>query len=86
MTDINLHDVVAITEDITVSKFMEEGKLLLCRGLVGTVVEILSYGEAYEVEFAHNSNGKTYAMLPIEPDKLLVLRYELAELATGLNV
>ncbi len=81
MTDINLHDVVAITEDIQVSKFMEEGELLLGRGLVGTVVEILSHGEAYEVEFAHDSNGETYAMIPIEPEKLLVLRYEPAELA-----
>lgn len=80
MTDINLHDVVAITEDIIAPRFLGEGELLLCRGLVGTVVEILSDGEAYEVDFILDSNGKTYAMIPIEPDKLLVLRYEFTEL------
>lgn len=73
MTDINLHDVVAITEDIKAPKFMEDSELLLCKGLVGTVVEILSNGKAYEVEFAHDSKGQTYAMIPIEPDKLSVL-------------
>ena len=85
MTDINLHDVVAITEEIKAPRFMEDGELLLCKGLVGTVVEILSHGEAYEVEFAYDSNGETYAMLPIEPDKLLVLQYEPVELAVGVS-
>jgi len=73
MTDINLHDVVAITEDIKAPRFMDDGELLLGQGLMGTVVEILSYSEAYEVEFAHDGKGETYAMIPIEPEKLLVL-------------
>jgi len=83
MPEINLHDVVAITEDVKAPKFMEDGELLLCRGLVGTVVEILEHGKAYEIEFAYDSSGETYAMIPIEPNKLLVLQYEPAELAVA---
>ena len=46
--------------------------MLLHRGDVGTVVLIYGNGE-YEVEFA-NRDGRTYAMLPLSTDCLLVLR------------
>jgi hypothetical protein len=64
--EIRVLDVVALTEDIS-----NRG---LLRGQVGTVVESLDQG-VFEVEFADNE-GKTYAMLPLKPTQLLVLRYQ----------
>jgi Domain of unknown function (DUF4926) len=43
----------------------------LVRGQVGTIVEILSPG-VFEVEFS-DDQGKTYAMLPLAMDELIVL-------------
>ncbi len=82
MVAIKLHDVVALTEDVRAPKLLQDGELLLRRGLVGTVVEILSAEKAYEVEFAWDSNGEAYAMTAIEPEKLLVLRNESEDLET----
>ena len=62
---IGLLDVVALVHDRP-----EHG---LVRGQVGTVVEILSAG-AFEVEFSDNQ-GKTYAMLPLKEEELLVLHH-----------
>jgi hypothetical protein len=64
---IRLLDVVALTEDLPDQD--------LWRGQVGTVVEILADGRAYEVEFS-DRNGRTYASLGLRPDQLMVLRYE----------
>jgi hypothetical protein len=61
-------DVVALTDDIRERD--------LQRGQVGTVVEVLA-PDVYEVEFTNNE-GRTYAELAINADKLLVLHYELA--------
>ena len=63
---IRLFDVVALTEDVPDRK--------LERGQVGTVVEILA-PDVYEVEFSDN-DGRTYAELAIQEEKLLVLHYE----------
>jgi hypothetical protein len=60
---IELLDVVALTEDRR-----DAG---LVRGQVGTVVEVLS-PTAYEVEFS-DDEGKTYAMLPLRAEQLIVL-------------
>ncbi|GIL12637.1 MAG: DUF4926 domain-containing protein [Chloroflexota bacterium] len=68
---LQLLDVVALTEDLP------ERDLL--RGQVGTVVEILA-PDAYEVEFSDN-NGRTYAMLALRGDQLMVLHYEPAQKA-----
>ncbi len=62
---IALLDVVALMEEIP-----EKG---LVRGQVGTVVEELSEG-AFEVEFS-DEQGKTYAMLPIKAEQLIVLHH-----------
>jgi hypothetical protein len=56
-----LLDVVALLRDLP-----DES---LVRGQVGTVVELLD--GAYEVEFS-DDEGKTYAMLAVNPDNLLV--------------
>lgn len=66
--ELKLLDVVALTEDLP-----EEG---LRRGQVGTIVEDLAPG-IYEVEFSDNM-GRTYAMLALRANQLLLLRYEAA--------
>jgi Domain of unknown function (DUF4926) len=62
---IEVHDVVALTDDLPA-----EG---LVRGQVGTIVELLSPG-VYEVEFS-DDQGKTYAMLPLKAEQLIVLHH-----------
>lgn len=63
---IGLFDVVALVEEIP-----DRG---LVRGQVGTVVEVLNPG-VFEVEFCDN-NGRTYAMLPVKTDQMMVLHHE----------
>ncbi len=64
---IKLFDVVALTVDLPEHN--------LGRGQVGTVVEPLADGNAFEVEFS-DSEGRTYASLGLRPDQLMVLHYE----------
>ena len=66
MNQIELLDVVALTEDLPERQ--------LRRGQVGTVVEFLADG-VYEVEFC-NHQGQTYAMIALHHEQLLVLYYE----------
>lgn len=71
-TGPQLHDVVALLEDLTVQHFETGDPLLLRRGQIGTIV--MTYdGETLEVEFA-GRDGKPYALLPIVAGKLMVLR------------
>jgi len=70
-TDIDVLDVVALTEDLP-----ERG---LRRGQVGTVVELLS-PDVFEVEFSDN-DGRTYATLALRSDQLMVLWYQPAPIA-----
>lgn len=60
---IELLDVVALVQGRPSER--------LVRGQVGTVVEVLSEG-VFEVEFSDDS-GRTYAMLPLPADQLIVL-------------
>ena len=64
---IKLLDVVALTVDLP--------EYNLWRGQVGTVVEILAGGAAFEVEFS-DRDGRTYESLGLRPDQIMVLRYE----------
>jgi Domain of unknown function (DUF4926) len=64
---IKLLDVVALTEDLPEQN--------LWRGQVGTVVEVLAAGTAYEVEFS-DRDGRPYASLGLRPEQLMVLHYE----------
>lgn len=64
---INLLDVVALTIDLPEYK--------LERGQVGTVVEILANGTAFEVEFS-DRNGRTYESIGLRPEQIMVLRFE----------
>ena len=65
--NIKLLDVVALTTDLP-----EEN---LWRGQVGTVVEILADGAAFEVEFS-DQQGRTYESLGLRPEQFMVLRFE----------
>ena len=65
--EIRLLDVVALTVDLPECK--------LWRGQVGTVVEILAGGTAFEVEFS-DREGRTYESFGLRPDQIMVLRYE----------
>lgn len=66
-TPIKLLDVVALIVDLPESN--------LWRGQVGTVVEILAGGTAFEVEFS-DRDGRTYESLGLRPDQIIVLHYE----------
>jgi hypothetical protein len=67
MNTIKLLDVVALTVDLP--------EYDLWRGQVGTVVEILAGGTAFEVEFS-DRNGRTFESLGLRPDQTMVLHYE----------
>jgi CRP-like cAMP-binding protein len=75
MAKIQLHEMVTLLEDVQTQRFPQGESILLRQGQVGTVVEVLGEGEAFEVEFA-DLEGQTYAMLAVVVDKLMVLRYQ----------
>ena len=64
---IKLLDVVALTVDLP--------EYNLFRGQVGTVVEILAGGTAFEVEFS-DRDGRTYESIGLRPDQIMLLHYE----------
>lgn len=68
---INLLDVVALTVDLP--------EYNLWRGQVGTVVETLANGVAFEVEFS-DRNGRTYESLGLRLEQIMVLHFEPASL------
>lgn len=63
---IKLLDVVALTTDLP--------EFNLWRGQVGTVVEILANGAAYEVEFS-DREGRTYESVGLRPDQIMMLHF-----------
>lgn len=64
---IKLFDVVALNENVPGAG--------LSRGQVGTVVDTLDNGKAFEVEFS-DKDGRTYESLGLRPEQLIVLIYE----------
>lgn len=62
-----LLDVVALTVDLP--------QYNLWRGQVGTVVETLANGAAFEIEFS-DRNGRTYESLGLRPEQIMVLRFD----------
>ena len=65
--DIKLFDVVAVIGDLP--------EYNLRRGQVGTVVEMLADGKAFEVEFS-DREGRTYESVGLRPDQIMLLHYE----------
>jgi hypothetical protein len=71
---VQMHDVVALLEDMPARHFDSGRELTLRRGQVGTVV--MTYdGSAFEVEFA-GLDGRAYALLPVPGEKLMVLHHQ----------
>ena len=64
---VKLLDVIALTVDLP--------EYNLWRGQVGTVVETLAHGAAFEVEFSDRS-GRTYESVGLRPEQIMVLRFE----------
>ncbi|MBD2071603.1 DUF4926 domain-containing protein [Leptolyngbya sp. FACHB-671] len=64
---VKLLDVVALTVDLP--------QYNLWRGQVGTVVELLAEGAAFEVEFS-DRNGRTYESLGLRPEQIMILHFE----------
>jgi hypothetical protein len=64
---IKLLDVVALTVNLP--------EYNLYRGQVGTVVEILADGAAYEVEFS-DREGRTYESVGLRPEQVMALHFE----------
>ena len=69
---LHLHDPVALLEDVPTVHFETGDPLLLRRGQIGTVVMLFDDGVC-EVEFA-DREGRAYALLPVVPDRLMLLR------------
>jgi hypothetical protein len=67
----SLLDVVTLTDELP--------EYRLCQGQVGTIVEILANGDAFEVEFS-DREGKVYASLGLRPEQLMRLHFEPAPL------
>jgi len=78
--ELHIHDVVALLEDVSANHFESGRRLLLHRGQIGTVVMTYPDG-ACEVEFA-DRDGRAYAILPVQPDKLIVL-YDVPDYAAA---
>ena len=64
---IRLFNIVALTVDLP--------EHTLWRGQVGTVVETLARGKAFEVEFCDHE-GRAYVSLGLRSDQIMVLHYE----------
>jgi hypothetical protein len=64
---VNLLDVVALTVSLP--------EYNLWRGQVGTVVELLAEGAAFEVEFS-DRNGQTYESIGLRPEQVMVLHFD----------
>lgn len=64
---VKLLDVVALVVDLP--------QYNLWRGQVGTVVETLAEGSAFEVEFS-DRDGRTYESLGLRPEQIMVLHFE----------
>ena len=67
----NMHDVFALLEEVPAKDFNTARPLTLHRWQIGTVVMIYPDG-ACEMEFA-DRDGRAHAILPIQPDRLMVL-------------
>ncbi|MBD2415245.1 DUF4926 domain-containing protein [Nostoc calcicola FACHB-389] len=64
---VKLLDVVALVVDLP--------QYNLWRGQVGTVVELLAGGAAFEVEFS-DRHGRTYESVGLRPEQIMVLHFE----------
>jgi len=72
-TEIQMHDLVALLDEVPTRHFDTGAPLTLRRGQIGTVV--MTYdGSAFEVEFS-DAQCRAFAILPI-PAKTLILLHD----------
>jgi hypothetical protein len=71
-SELRLHDLVALLEDVATTHFSTGEPLRLRRGQIGTVVMTYEDG-SLEVEFA-DRQGRAYALLPLSRDRLMRLQ------------
>ncbi|MBJ7900917.1 MAG: DUF4926 domain-containing protein [Cyanobacteria bacterium RI_101] len=64
---VKLLDIVALTVNLP--------EYNLWRGQVGTVVELLSEGAAFEVEFS-DRDGRVYESIGLRQEQIMVLHFE----------
>ncbi|AUT00014.1 DUF4926 domain-containing protein [Nostoc sp. CENA543] len=64
---VDLLDVVALTVDLP--------EYSLYRGQVGTVVEVLANGTAFEVEFS-DRDGRVYESVGLRLEQMMLLHFE----------
>lgn len=70
-SEIHMHDLVALLEEVPARHFTTGTPLTLRRGQIGTVV--MTYdGTAFEVEFS-DAKGRAFAILPIPTGTLMLL-------------
>ena len=69
---IQLHDVIALMEDVATTHFLTHQLLQLRRGQVGTIVMLLD-NDHFQVEFS-GRGGRAYAILPLNGSQLMALR------------
>ena len=70
-SEIQMHDLVALLEDVSARHFTTGTPLTLLRGQIGTVV--MTYdSSAFEVEFS-DSQGRAFALMPVPAGKLMLL-------------
>lgn len=68
---MDMHAIVALLDDVQTTHFETGEPVVLSRGEAGTVVMLYGDGTC-EVEFADRS-GRTYVLLPLPVDRLLLL-------------
>ncbi len=64
-----------ITSTVKLLDVVDLPQYRLWRGQVGTVVETLAEGAAFEVEFS-DRHGRTYESVGLRPEQIMVLRFE----------
>jgi len=70
-SEIHIHDIVALMDDIATTHFVTGAPLTLRRGQIGTAVMTCD-GSAFEVEFC-DTQGRAFALLPIPAGRLMLL-------------
>ena len=70
-SEIQMHDLVALLDELPARHFATGAPLTLPRGQIGTVV--MTYdGSAFEVEFS-DAHGRAFAMMPVPAGNLMLL-------------
>ncbi len=70
-SEIQMHDIVALFEDVPATHFTTSEPLTLRRGQIDAVMMMTYDGPAFEVKFS-DARGPACVLLPIPASKLLL--------------